>query len=246
LHGGELPEPGAYVAARLLIYRGEEYVLPAVLRFSEAFSQTRAEEALRQVRNALGLKSGAGGLRPDVQCDEWRRHGSLFLNLWREHVYDAVVGIPGRTVHMAPGFNLPVADTAEASRQLATGGAIALGRHKYEVRYRTLPVARLEIREDMIHGTLMDDAFRPYALHWIADHLRAIHAVDGGAVEDSTGVTFDSDPESWLNTPQAQLNGETPVQASRHDFGRRRLLNLLNEESGQGRDVTGLREKLGL
>ena len=44
-------------------------------------------------RRDLKLKPSVT-MRPDVHCSEWRRHGSVFLALWRAETYDARVGRP--------------------------------------------------------------------------------------------------------------------------------------------------------
>jgi hypothetical protein len=49
-----------------------------------------------------------------------------------------------------------------------------------------------------------------------------------------------------VHAPQASLNGQTPIQASTHDWGRRRLQQLLQEMAKHGRDVSILRKQLGI
>jgi hypothetical protein len=246
IHGGGLPEPGTYVAVRLLAYRGEEYLHPTILAMPhDTFSEILLEKEFEAVCELLRLKTRSG-LRPDVQCEAWRRHGALFLGMWRERAYDAVVGVPSRTVSATPAFNLPVADADSAARQLAASGAVALGKGRFEVRYRALSLARLEIREGAVQGALMDDAFRPYVLRWLADHLGAVNHLREEIREDGVPLAFGEALEGWMHMPLTLLNGESPLQAIQHDFGRRKLKDMLQELSRQGRDVSALRNRLGL
>jgi hypothetical protein len=252
MHGGALPEPGTYAAVRLLSYRGEEYVHPAILALpSEEFSEVFLEKSFRDIYAMLGLKSGAG-LRPDVQCEEWRRHGALFLSLWRERTYDAVVGVPASKACAVPAFSLPIANTADAetaARKLASSGAVPLGKARFEVRYRALSLARLEMRSSAVQVTLMDESFRLYILRWLEDHL----GVRSPDLEELRGNGEKVAPpfspeglETWMDTSLSFLNGETPHQAQLHDFGRNKLQALLRELSEQGREVSLLRHRLGL
>jgi hypothetical protein len=243
-HGGELPPPGTVFAARLLAYRGKEFLHPALLGLPREASEAAVQGKLEGVCRALGVKSGAG-LRPDVQCEEWRRHGALFLALWRELVYDAVVGVPARTVTVAPAFALPAGDASAAARQLEAGGAVALGKGRYELRHRVLPLARLELREDAILVSLLDPAFRSYVLRWLADHLGAVEPGQSGS-DASSPDAAPGGSDAWIHTPLAALNGQTPIQASTHDFGRRKLEYLLRSLIQKGRDVSVLRRQLGL
>ncbi len=244
VHGGELSAPGSYIVARILPFRGEEYLHPALLVFpGEVSEPARMEAKLRELCLALGVKSGAG-LRPDVQCEEWRQHGARFLSWWRGCVYDVVVGTPARTVSVSPAFSLPGGDLESTAQRLEGAGVAVLGKGRFELRYRALAVARLEMREKNLQIVLLDPAFRAYVLRWLADHL--------GASEEPQEVRLEGEADSpstldaWMHTAHSELNGQTPIQASMHEFGRRKLQYLLRDLGQRGRDVSALRRQLGL
>lgn len=171
-HGGELPGPGRLFAGRVLAYRGGgqgAQVHPAVLVFPRG-TEDGIRERVRGLAQSLGLKSGVG-LRPDVHCDEWRRHGALMLALWREIVYDREVGTPARAMSAPQTFRLPVgapaadagADGAALSRRLAEGGAVMLDAQRFDLRFRALTLARLEMEAPgWLEVTLLDEVYRPY------------------------------------------------------------------------------------
>lgn len=233
IHGGDLPEPGTCIAARLLPYRGETCVHPAMLVFPrELFSESNANAGFQGICRMLGLKSIAG-LRPDVHCDEWRRHGALVLSLWREQVYDRVVGVPSRNAGMvAHPFHLPES-TPISPKQLVSAGAFQVGKNVFEIRYRGVPLAQLNFRKSGVQGALVDEAFRPYVFSWLGDPEKAIPSPI-------------LDLERWIQRPLSELNGESPLQAASHDFGKRRLRDLVQDLSRQGTDVVLLRQRLGL
>ncbi len=52
--------------------------------------------------------------------------------------------------------------------------------------------------------------------------------------------------EEWIHKPLPALNGQSPIQASLHDWGRKRLQILLQELRLQGVDITSLKMQLGL
>ncbi len=151
-HDGSLPRPGSYVAARLLPYRNDLCLHPSMLVFPQSLDEVAAEARLRGICDALGVKSGAA-LRPDIQCEAWREHGSRFLAWWRE---------------------------------------LSLG----------------EI--------------------------------------ESKAPDSPADWDAWIQNPLPELNGQTPVQASNHEFGRRQLGRLLSGLIRQGRDVSDPKRRLGL
>jgi hypothetical protein len=155
------------------------------------------------------------------------------------------VGVPARTVTVAPAFALPAGDASAAARQLEAGGAVALGKGRYELRHRVLPLARLELREVAILVSLLDPAFRSYVLRWLADHLGAVEPGQSGS-DASSPDAAPGGSDAWIHTPLAALNGQTPIQASTHDFGRRKLEYLLRSLIQKGRDVSVLRRQLGL
>lgn len=245
-HGGELPEPGRLFAGRILPHRGREHVHPAVLVFPREGADA-ARFHLRSVANDLGIRNAAG-LRPDVQCDEWRRHGAAVLAVWRTAVYDARVGTPSRTMKPSRAFRLPVSDRANAVRRLRAGGAVPLDPSRFDLRHRALTLARLELEPgEWLQVTLLDEAYRPAVLHWLADHL---DAVEEGAPDLGTAISARfpgaMDWDLWAHNPREELGGETPLQASRHDFGRRRLEALLANLTLADEARAQLRGRLGL
>jgi len=260
-HGGELPGEGGLFAGRVLPYRGRAQVHPAVLVFP-AMDESVLIDRLRGVCRALGVKSGVG-IRPDVHCDEWRRHGTLILALWRETVYDARVGVPSRTMAPPQSFRLPVGvpaagvvgtQRAAMARALRLGGAVAHDARpdatRFDLRYRALTLARLEVESDGWLGvTLLDEAYRSHVFHWLADHLDAsaraiapsVHAERERAATPAPGHWAE-----WARMPHPELGGETPVEASMHDFGRRRLGGVLTRLNLKDDERSALRLHLGL
>ncbi len=241
-HAGELPGPGNLFAGRILTHRGREHAHPAVLVFPpEAAEASRAR--LRGVAHDLGIRNAAG-LRPDVQCDEWRRHGAAVLAIWRAAAYDARVGTPARTMRPSRAFRLPVSDRANAVRRLRAGGAVPLDPARFDLRHRALTLARLELEPgEWLQVTLLDEAYRPAVLHWLADHLDSVEeAPDPIAARFPGAMEWDL----WAHAPREELGGETPLQASRHDFGRRRLEALLASLTLADEARARLRGRLGL
>lgn len=262
-HGGELPGPGGLFAGRVLPYRGGgqgAQIHPGVLVFP-AHAEAVVRERVRLLARSLGLKSGVG-LRPDVHCDEWRRHGALVLGLWRELVYDAHVGVPARTMEAPQTFRVPVgaadagavASEDDVARALHRGGAAPVGERRFDLRYRALTLARLEVEKDgWLSVTLLDEAYRSYVFHWLADHLDASARAAGQAVGHAAGNGLEraslpapGEWAEWANTPHDELAGETPLEASGHDFGRRRLNAVLSRLALSGDELTALRRHLGL
>jgi hypothetical protein len=270
-HGGELPGPGGLFAGRIVEYRGGAQAHPAVLVFP-TMDDAVVKERLRNVYRALGVKSGVG-LRPDVHCDEWRRHGALILALWRETVYDANVGSPARTMAPPQSFRLPLGvpaagsagvERADIAAALRFGGAVALdarpGATRFDLRFRALTLARLEVEADgWLNVTLLDEAYRSYVFRWLADHLdasaRTVAVASGvsGALARASGAgeTGGVLPApghwiEWAQTPHADLGGETPLEARDHDFGRRRLNALLSRLTFKTGELSALRRHLGL
>jgi hypothetical protein len=245
-HDGELPGPGGLFAGRVLTHRGKEHVHPAVLAIP-AGSEDSALERLREAARLLGVRSPAG-LRPDVQCDEWRRHGAAVLEVWRHAAYDARVGAPGRTMTPSRAFRLPISGRLDAARRLRAGGATPLDPARFDLRHRALTLARLELEPgDWLQVTLLDEAYRPAVLHWLGDHLDAAADVFPDAMHAVT-ARFPGAMEwdLWAHSPREELGGETPLQASRHDFGRRRLENLLASLTLADEARASLRGRLGL
>jgi hypothetical protein len=253
-HGGELPGPGGFFAGRVLTHRGKEHVHPAVLVFPEGSGEA-LRDRLHALCRDLGIKSGSG-LRPDVQCDEWRRHGALALALWREAVYDARVGLPARTMAAPQSFRLPVAGRDDGAggpfarrlaHQLRAGGAVALDPARFDLRYRALTLARLEAEpEGWLRVTLLDEAYRSYVFHWLADHAGASAHAPDGLLPEAADFPGAGEWGTWTESPLEALNGETPREASRHDFGRRRLEALLSGLTLKDGERSALRRHLGL
>jgi hypothetical protein len=259
-HNGELPGPGGLFAGRILPHRGREQVHPAVLVFPET-GHDGVLDKLRGVCRNLGLKSGSG-LRPDVHCEEWRRHGALILALWREVIYDAQVGVPARTMTAPQSFRLPVGSVGSAgssgargafmdtARQLRAGGAVGLDARRFEVRHRALTLARLEIEtiesEVWLNVTLLDEAYRPRVFHWLADHLGGSGAAAAAPRKVDDRAPAPGDWIAWAQSAQDSLGGETPLEAITHDFGRRRLHTLLSGLALSDGELTALYRQLGL
>jgi hypothetical protein len=192
-------------------------------------------------------------LRPDVHCEEWRRHGSVFLALWRAEVYDARVGRP--TSHASAGVSRPgpaleatVADAGAVSGLLADAPEVQpAGSHAWDLRYRALRLARLEFKPpSVLSVAVTDPGFLGYVRDWVSRRLGGAASLAGGAKSDPLPGEGAAELDAWVHTPLESLNGQTPVQASTHDWGRRRLQNLLRDMVKQGRDVTSLKRQLGL
>jgi hypothetical protein len=248
-HGGTLPGPGGLFAGRILTHRGREHVHPAVLAFPAGMEEGMRDR-LRAVCRNLGVQSGSG-LRPDVQCEEWRNHGALTLGLWREVLYDARVGVPARTVAAPHAFRLPMPGRGDTARNLRTSGAISLDPNRFELRYRALALARLEVESEGADGwlrvTLLDEAYRSHVLHWLADHLDASARMPVAAITPgSTPLPGEGEWLAWTRAPHDGLGGETPLEASRHDFGRRRLDGVLSRLELRREEASALRRHLGL
>ncbi len=272
-HGGELPGPGGLFAGRVLPYRGGgqgAQVHPAVLVFPRGSEET-VRDRVRAIAQGLGLKNGVG-LRPDVHCEEWRSHGALMLALWREIVYDREVGVPARAMSAPQTFRLPVGvpgaapetagvahavDGATAvggsaiAHRMARGGAVALDAHRFDLRFRALTLARLEVESPgWLNVTLLDEVYRPYVFRWLADHLdtsaRAAGHAEGARFERSSSLPRRGDWVEWARAPHDELGGESPLEASAHDFGRRRLQALLSRLTFTGDEKSALYRHLGL
>jgi hypothetical protein len=255
-HGGRMPEAGSGVLTRILPFRGREYSGHAVLAFPgggappEGGLAARLDALFRAGCRELGVKPSVT-LRPDVHCDEWRRHGGVFLGLWRAEIYDSAVGRPSRSASApnAPGpvFNLAVrARDALAAALADCPEARPAGSGQWELRYRQLRIARLELKGGNLLVTVSDPAFRAHARDWLGSRLGgAVSPPDDGEVQALPGESAESQ-DVWVHTPLDALNGQTPIQASTHDLGRRRLNLLLKDMLRQGRDVTSLKRQLGL
>ena len=121
-----------------------------------------------------------------------------------------------------------------------------LGSGQWELRYRQLRIARLELKGGNLLVTVSDPAFRAHARDWLGSRLGgAVSPPDDGEVQALPGESAESQ-DVWVHTPLDALNGQTPIQASTHDLGRRRLNLLLKDMLRQGRDVTSLKRQLGL
>jgi len=257
-HGGELPGPSRLFAGRVLAYRGGgqgAQMHPAVLVFPSG-TEDGVRERVRGLAQSLGLRSGTG-LRPDVHCDEWRSHGGLMLALWREVVYDREVGTPARAMSAPQTFRLPVgapaaeavADGAALGRRLVEGGAVMLDARRFDLRFRALTLARLEVEAPgWLEVTLLDEVYRPYVFRWLADHFdtaaRAVGQTD--ARFENASLPQRGDWVEWARTPHDELGGESPLEASAHDFGRRRLQTVLARVTFSEEEKSALYRHLGL
>jgi hypothetical protein len=251
-HDGRLPRAGEGVLTRILPFRGREFCGHASLAFNDGSvpadgeGAARLESLFRAGCRELGVKPSVT-LRPDVHCEEWRRHGSVFLALWRAEVYDSSVGRPARGSGSAPVFNLPLRSRDAMLACLSSAPEVrAAGAGQWELRFRALRVARLEAKGGNLLVTLSDPAFRAHVRDWIQERLGAsVGAPDDSLVETLPGESPEAQ-DMWVHTPLDALNGQTPIQASSHDLGRRKLNLLLKDLVKQGRDVASLKSQLGL
>ena len=255
-HGGRMPEAGEGVLTRILPFRGREFCGHTALGFSDSSAPpdtaaaARLDSLFRAGCRELGVKPSVT-LRPDVHCEEWRRHGGVFLALWRAETYDVSVGRPARVTSGSPGpalaFSLALRSREALLTALAQSQEIrAAGAGQWELRYRFLRVARMEIKGGNLQVTVSDPAFRAHVRDWLRGRLGdCVSPPEDGVVETLPGETAESQ-DIWLHTPLDPLNGQTPIQASTHDLGRRRLNILLKDMLRQGRDVSGIRKQLGL
>jgi hypothetical protein len=258
-HGGRIPREAEGVLTRILPFRGKEFCGHTALPFGEASQgrgagsdegagagTARLDALFRAGCRDLGVKPSVT-LRPDVHCDEWRRHGALFLSLWRAEAYDSRVGRPARGSASAPVFNAAVRNRDALLTTLGAGRDVrAAGSGTWELRHRALRVARLELKGGNLLVTVADPAFRAYVRDWIRGRLAQAVSLSGGdGVEALPGESPESQ-DQWVHTPLDVLNGQTPIQASTHDLGRRRLQMLLKDMIKEGRDIVSLRRQLGL
>lgn len=262
MHGGRMPEAGEGVLTRILPFRGREFCGHSVLAFAAGEAPAgapRAEGSARAERldalfragcRELGVKPSVT-LRPDVHCDEWRRHGAVFLALWRAEVYDAAVGRPARPTEDSPApgplFILAVRGREPLLAALARApDARPAGAGQWELRYRSLRVARIDLKGGNLQVTVADPAFRAHVRDWLEASLGgSVSPPEEGAAETIPGDSAESQ-DMWIQTPLDALNGQTPIQACSHDLGRRRLNLILKDMIRQGRDVTSLKRQLSL
>lgn len=256
-HAGRFPERGECVLTRILGFRGREYCGHASLAFASGpgearvaaaagstKSPDRVEALLRAACRELGVKPTVT-LRPDVHCEEWRRHGAVFLALWRAENYDSVVGRPVRGSGAAQVLSLPLDDRDGVISAMASArDARPAGSGMWDLRYRALRLGRVEIKGGTLSVTLADQAFRTHVKDWLRDRLGV--GSSGSAVSGAQPGESPDSRDIWLHAPLDALNGQSPLQASGHDWGRRRLQSLLKEMSDRGRDVSPLRERLGI
>jgi hypothetical protein len=140
------------------------------------------------------------------------------------------------------------------ARALRLGGAVSLdGRpngSRFDLRYRALTLARLEIESDgWLNVTLLDEAYRSHVFHWLGDHLDASARAIGPALQaarEPSALPAPGQWAEWARTPHVSLGGETPLEAGAHDFGRRRLTAVLSSLSINDDELTALRQHLGL
>lgn len=259
-HDGRLPQAGEGVLTRILPFRGKEFCGHVALAFNDgsapadSAAAARLESLFRAGCRELGVKPSVT-LRPDVHCDEWRRHGAVFLAMWRSEAYDSTVGRPSRGTGTGtasasasgPVFNLALRDREAMLTAIASSPeAKASGAGQWDLRFRALRLARLEAKGGNLLVTVADPAFRAHVRDWIRERLGTSVSVPDDA---GTGALPGESPESedvWVQTALDVLNGQTPIQASSHDLGRRRLNMLLKDLSKQGRDVVPLKRRLGL
>lgn len=253
-HAGRLPGPGCGVITRLLPFRGREFCGHAALAFEPSLAPDRLEALFRAGCRELKVKPSVT-LRPDVHCEEWRRHGGVFLALWRSEIYDARVGLPGAPGDAAgPGggsgaaasIKAAVRDPSALSEALAASPDVKpAGPGQWDLGFRALRLARLEAGDRTLAAVPADPAFRGYVRDWMQARLGRIIALSDGSAGPIPGEGA-AEVDAWVHAPLEVLNGQSPLQASAHDWGRRRLQAILRDMVKQGRDVTSLRRQLGL
>lgn len=244
-HAGTLPGPGAGLLTRILPFRGREFCGHAALILDAGSSADRLEPLFRAGCRELGVKPSVT-LRPDVHCEEWRRHGSAFLSLWRAEIYDAMVGRPQRGSGVPPVHNLAISDRAALLEALeAAPEAVPAGAGTWDLKHRALRLARLELRGGNLAVTLSDAAFRAPVRDLLQARLGLAAALASETAKPAPGPGTASQ-DIWMHAPIDALNGQSPIQASTHDWGRRRLQALLKDMMKEGLDVTSLRRQLGL
>jgi hypothetical protein len=253
-HADRLPEAGCGVITRLLPFRGKEFCGHAVLPFPASLSPERLEAMFRSGCRDLKLKPSVT-MRPDVHCGEWRRHGLVFLALWRAETYDARVGRPSsapgnpsRAPAPAPALDAAILDLPALYAELESAAPEIrpAGQNQWDLRFRALKVARLETKGTVLATSLTDPGFRGYVRDWIRARLARVAALADAAAADPVPGEGTAELDVWVHTPLDALNGQTPIQASGHDWGRRRLQIILKDMVKQGRDVASLRHQLGL
>jgi hypothetical protein len=254
-HAGRMPGAGTGMLARILPFRGREFCGHAVLAFEAHPDHADLDSLFRAGCRDLGIKP-AVNLRPDVHCEEWRRHGAIFLELWRGTVYDSKVGRPYRGSGPPPVLNLRLREKGALVRALAAAEDVsATGPDTWDLRYRALRLARLEAKGGSLLVTLVDPAFRDAVRSWLREKAGQAVAVAGKAgpaagespsASESIPADGHASLDVWMHTSLEVLNGQTPIQASTHDWGKRKLQSLLKEMTKLGRDVTSVRQQLGL
>ena len=253
-HGGRIPEGAEGVLTRVLPFRGKEFCGHTALVFNDVTapgsapagtSAARLDSLFRAGCRDLGVKPSVT-LRPDVHCEEWRRHGTAFLALWRAEVYDSTVGRPTRGSVPGAAYTLALRSREEMLKALSSSRDIGpAGAGAWDLRFRCMRLARLEAKGGNLLVTVADPAFRAHVRDWLRERLGPSVAAPDDAMEAMPGGSSESQ-DMWVHTPLNALNGQTPVQASTHDWGRRRLKSILQDMIAQGRDTVSLRRQLGL
>jgi hypothetical protein len=244
-HSGHIPEAGSGLLTRVLPFRGREFCGHAALALPPGIAPTHLDALFRAGCRELGVKTSVT-LRPDVHCEEWRRHGSLFLSLWRSEVYDSQVGRPRRGAAAPMPFNLVIQNHESMVATLSTSvECISTHAGIWDLKYRSLRLARLEPRGKDLLVTLADGEFRNHVLEWLKGRMGQAVSIKVGADQALPGSEAESQ-DVWIHTALDALNAQTPIQASTHDWGRRRLQILLKDLMKQGVDITSLKRQLGI
>ncbi len=245
LHAGSMPEQGTGLLTRILPFRGREFCGHAVLSLDAGEPADRLESLFRAGCRELGVKNSVT-LRPDVHCEEWRRHGSVFLALWRAEIYDTKVGRPVRGSAAAPAFNLAIGDRTVLPEALGKAPEVVpAGAGAWDLKYHALRLARVDARGGNLEVTLSDSAFGPHVRDLLKQRL-GLSATMTADIPKPLPVLSAESRDAWVHAPMDVLNGQTPIQASTHDWGRRRLQALFKDMVKEGVDVSSLRQQLGL
>ena len=85
-HSGRMGKVGEGVLTRLLPFRDFEYCGHSVL----VVSKNAIPKIFSAACKALNIKPTTT-LRPDVHCNEWKKHGALYLELWHKENRMSVV-----------------------------------------------------------------------------------------------------------------------------------------------------------
>ncbi len=256
LHPQSVPpnlEAGMGLITRIVPFQGYEFCASSALVFpkEEGLSFLRSEFKL--ACQELGVKPGVA-LRPDVHTREWSHHSSLLRRIWRRYHYDRILGRPHQKPLKPLRLEFWVKDSENIHKRLSGASGIRiLKNNRFEHRFRYLKVSEITLFETALVSVLSDFSFESYFCQWLHREL-------GDTLPEEVWVPFDrsekklasnetlpgENPDQWLKTNRLDLNGQSPLEAATHDFGRRRLRELLEQFEKQGSNTEYLRKQLQL